>query len=97
MMMSMYFYSLVLLFLSGVLVFILKYNHFLIMLMSLEFMVLSIYVLLFFYCTQFMFENFISMFYLTFSVCESSLGLSLLVLLIRSYGSDMLMIFDSLW
>nr|YP_010318586.1 NADH dehydrogenase subunit 4L [Dendroctonus valens]ULD67713.1 NADH dehydrogenase subunit 4L [Dendroctonus valens] len=90
-------YSLVLLFLSGLLVFILKYNHFLIMLMSLEFMVLSIYISLFFYCNYFSYESFISMFYLTFSVCESALGLSLLVLLIRTYGSDMLVIFDSLW
>lgn len=97
MLIYIYIYSLILLFISGLLVFILKYNHFLIILIRLEFIILSIYVLLLFYCNQFTFENFISIFYLTFRVCESSLGLSLLVIIIRVYGNDILIIFDSLW
>nr|AOY39847.1 NADH dehydrogenase subunit 4L [Tomicus piniperda] len=90
-------YSLIALFISGVLVYVLKYKHFLLMLISLESMVASLYVLIFFYCSQFMFEYFISLFYLTLSVCESSLGFSLLVMLIRTYGSDMIMSYDNLW
>nr|YP_010852869.1 NADH dehydrogenase subunit 4L [Tomicus yunnanensis]WGL40314.1 NADH dehydrogenase subunit 4L [Tomicus yunnanensis] len=97
MLMYIYIYSLIFLFISGVLVYIFKYKHFLLMLISLESMVVSLYVLIFFYCGQFTFEYFISLFYLTLSVCESSLGLSLLVMLIRTYGSDMLLSYDSLW
>nr|YP_009441600.1 NADH dehydrogenase subunit 4L [Hylastes brunneus]AOY40146.1 NADH dehydrogenase subunit 4L [Hylastes brunneus] len=85
------------LFLSSLLVFMMKYKHFLLMLISLETMVISLYVLMFFYFNQFYFEQFMSMFYLTLSVCESALGMSLLVLMIRTHGGDMLMLFDSLW
>nr|WGL40327.1 NADH dehydrogenase subunit 4L [Tomicus brevipilosus] len=97
MLMYLYMYSLISLFISGLLVYVLKYSHFLLMLISLEFMVASLYVFIFFYCSQFSYEYFILLFYLTFSVCESSLGFSLLVMLIRAYGSDMIMSYDSLW
>nr|YP_010850292.1 NADH dehydrogenase subunit 4L [Tomicus minor]WGH11783.1 NADH dehydrogenase subunit 4L [Tomicus minor] len=97
MMMPLYMYSLIALFISGIFVYVLKYKHFLLMLISLEFLVASLYVFLFFYCKQLNFEYFISLFYLTLSVCESSLGLSLLVMLIRTYGSDMIMSYDNLW
>nr|YP_010925334.1 NADH dehydrogenase subunit 4L [Hylurgus ligniperda]WGL40353.1 NADH dehydrogenase subunit 4L [Hylurgus ligniperda]WKD83327.1 NADH dehydrogenase subunit 4L [Hylurgus ligniperda] len=97
MLMYSFIFTLMMLFMSSVLVYILKYKHFLLMLISLEAMVVSLYVLLFFYCSQFNYEYFISMFFLTFSICESSLGLSLLVLLIRTYGLDMVMVYNSLW
>nr|AOY39574.1 NADH dehydrogenase subunit 4L [Scolytinae sp. BMNH 1043133] len=85
------------LFLVSLLVFILEYKHFLIMLLSLESMVLSFYMLMFIYFTQGLSDYFISMFYLSMSVCEGALGLSLLVLVIRMYGNDMIMMFDNLW
>nr|YP_009441964.1 NADH dehydrogenase subunit 4L [Hylastes attenuatus]AOY40185.1 NADH dehydrogenase subunit 4L [Hylastes attenuatus] len=95
----MYFYSfsLVGLFLSGVLVFLLNYSHFLLLLLSFEIMVISLYVLMFFYYNYYYSEQFVSVFYLTLSVCESALGLSLLVLMIRTHGSDMMVMFDMLW
>nr|AOY39768.1 NADH dehydrogenase subunit 4L [Hylurgops palliatus] len=95
--MYFYFYSLVGIFMSSVLVFMLKYKHFLLMLISLEAMIISLYVLMFIYYNQFYSEQFLSIFYLTLSVCESALGLSLLVLMIRTCGTDMLTMLDSLW
>nr|AOY39561.1 NADH dehydrogenase subunit 4L [Scolytinae sp. BMNH 1040331] len=85
------------LFFISMLVYILKYKHFLIMLLSLESMVLSFYMLLFVYFIQGLSDYFISMLYLSMSVCEGALGLSLLVLLIRMYGNDMILMFDNLW
>nr|AOY39743.1 NADH dehydrogenase subunit 4L [Scolytinae sp. BMNH 1043123] len=85
------------LFIVSLMIFILKYKHFLIMLLSLESMVLSIFLMFFIYFIQGEFNYFISMLYLSMSVCEGALGLSLLVLIIRSYGSDSLFMFDNLW
>nr|YP_009441860.1 NADH dehydrogenase subunit 4L [Dryocoetes villosus]AOY39613.1 NADH dehydrogenase subunit 4L [Dryocoetes villosus] len=93
----MCFYSFIGLFFAGMFVFVSKYKHFLLMLLSLEAMVLSVYMLMFFYFFQFYSESFVNMIYLAMSVCEGALGLSLLVLLSRTHGSDMLMMFDNLW
>nr|AOY39639.1 NADH dehydrogenase subunit 4L [Scolytinae sp. BMNH 1039996] len=82
---------------SGLIVFIIKYKHFLLMLLSLEVVVLGLYVLMFLFMNQGVSNYFMSMFYLSMSVCEGALGLSLLVLIIRVYGSDMLLLFDNLW
>nr|YP_009692289.1 NADH dehydrogenase subunit 4L [Anthonomus rubi]QED57736.1 NADH dehydrogenase subunit 4L [Anthonomus rubi]QED57749.1 NADH dehydrogenase subunit 4L [Anthonomus rubi]QED57761.1 NADH dehydrogenase subunit 4L [Anthonomus rubi]QEH58494.1 NADH dehydrogenase subunit 4L [Anthonomus rubi] len=92
-----YSYFLVLLFLSGIFVFISKNKHFLLMLLSLEFIVLSLFVFLLSNFTYFDFEYFLSMFFLTMSVCEGALGLSLLVLMSRVQGSDKILLLDNLW
>nr|AML26200.1 NADH dehydrogenase subunit 4L [Scolytinae sp. BMNH 1274292] len=97
MMMYCQYYFLTWVFLSGLFVFIFKYKHFLVMLLSLEIMVLSLYILLFIYLSFSYSDYFVSMFYLSLSVCEGALGLSLLVLMIRTHGSDMIMLFDNLW
>nr|ARH54321.1 NADH dehydrogenase subunit 4L [Curculionidae sp. 6 AH-2016] len=95
--MNFYFYSLVSLFFSSLYIYVSKYKHFLLMLLSLESIILSLYLLLMFYLLNFNNEFFMLMIYLTMSVCESALGLSLLVLLIRTHGSDSIMLFDNLW
>nr|ALO77056.1 NADH deshydrogenase subunit 4L [Brentidae sp. GENSP01] len=86
--MSMYLYSFSLMFFSGLMIYVLKYNHLLVMLLSLEFMMLSLYLIMYFYFSFLTFEYFFSMVYLTMSVCEGALGLSVLVLMIRTYGND---------
>nr|YP_009937355.1 NADH dehydrogenase subunit 4L [Trigonopterus selaruensis]QNT26826.1 NADH dehydrogenase subunit 4L [Trigonopterus selaruensis] len=88
---------LITLFFSGLFVYISKYKHFLLMLLGLEMAVLSLYALMLVYFSFFIYEYFLCMFFLTVSVCESVLGLSLLVLVVRSHGSDMITAFDSLW
>nr|YP_010472532.1 NADH dehydrogenase subunit 4L [Harpalus griseus]UVG42156.1 NADH dehydrogenase subunit 4L [Harpalus griseus] len=75
-------------FFIGMLVFSSKRKHLLLMLLSLEFIILSIYMLMFIYLSMFDFEYYFSMMFLTFCVCESVLGLSILVSLIRTHGND---------
>nr|QJQ25928.1 NADH dehydrogenase subunit 4L [Niphades castanea] len=97
MMMYFYSYSLISLFFSSLFIYAFKYKHLLLMLLSLESVVLTLYMLMFFYFANHFFEYFMSMFFLSMSVCESALGLALLVLMIRTHGSDMIMMFDNLW
>lgn len=75
-------------FLRGLVVFSLKRKHLLLMLLSLEFIVLSVYLILFIYLRGIGNEFFFRMIFLTFRVCEGVLGLSILVSLIRSHGND---------
>nr|YP_010507229.1 NADH dehydrogenase subunit 4L [Diplocheila zeelandica]UXF64380.1 NADH dehydrogenase subunit 4L [Diplocheila zeelandica] len=75
-------------FFSGMVVFSSKRKHLLLMLLSLEFIILSLYMLLFYYLSMFNYEYYFSMLFLTFCVCESVLGLSILVSLIRTHGND---------
>nr|AYR05176.1 NADH dehydrogenase subunit 4L [Coleoptera sp. ACP-2013]AYR05230.1 NADH dehydrogenase subunit 4L [Coleoptera sp. ACP-2013] len=77
-----------LMFFVGIIVFSLKRKHLLLMLLSLEFVILSLYILVFIYLSMFNFEFYFSMLFLTFCVCESVLGLSILVSLIRTHGND---------
>lgn len=92
-----YFLSLISLFFRSLFVYILKYKHLLLILLSLESVVISLYLLIIFYFSQFFFEYFISIFFLSIRVCERALGLALLVLIIRTHGRDMILIFDNLW
>nr|YP_010713166.1 NADH dehydrogenase subunit 4L [Thaumatomyia glabra]WDA94058.1 NADH dehydrogenase subunit 4L [Thaumatomyia glabra] len=72
----------------GLFVFISSRKHLLSMLLSLEFIVLMLFFLLFIYLNFMNYESFFSMMFLTFSVCEGALGLSILVSLIRTHGND---------
>nr|UOU84963.1 NADH dehydrogenase subunit 4L [Empis opaca] len=88
MMMLIYWSLSIFMFLMGIIVFISNRKHLLSMLLSLEFIVLSLFFLLFIYLNFLNFENFFSMMFLTFSVCEGALGLSILVSMIRTHGND---------
>nr|YP_003331012.1 NADH dehydrogenase subunit 4L [Adelium sp. NCS-2009]ACM45072.1 NADH dehydrogenase subunit 4L [Adelium sp. NCS-2009] len=84
-------------FFSGLAVFSMKRKHLLLMLLSLEFIVISLYFLLFLYLSYVNNEYFFSMIFITFSVCEGVLGLSILVSLIRTHGNDYFQSFSVLW
>nr|ALO71162.1 NADH deshydrogenase subunit 4L [Subcoccinella vigintiquattuorpunctata] len=84
-------------FFMGLLSFSLKRKHMLMMLLSMEFIILSLFFLMFLYLINFNYEFYFSMIFLSFSVCESVLGLSLLVSMIRSHGSDYFNSFNLLW
>nr|ATI10816.1 NADH dehydrogenase subunit 4L [Megalophasma granulatum] len=75
-------------FICGLFVFSFNFDHFLITLLSLEYMVLSLFWLMFIYLLSYDYDFIIIMILLTFWVCEAALGLSLLVSLIRGYGND---------
>nr|QAY82025.1 NADH dehydrogenase subunit 4L [Omophoita sp. REN-2018] len=93
----MLMYMLYYLFLMGMVSFLINRKHFLLMLLSLEFMVISIYLIMFIYLQMFKFEFFFSMIFLVITVCESVLGLSIMVLMVRMYGNDYIMSFYILW
>nr|APX39949.1 NADH dehydrogenase subunit 4L [Chaetocnema scheffleri] len=77
--------------------FILNHKHFLLMLLSLEFIVISLYLNLFSYLMMLLSEFYFLMIFLTMSVCEGVLGLSLLVMMVRVHGNDYILTFSSLW
>nr|ALO76834.1 NADH deshydrogenase subunit 4L [Prostomis sp. PRO01] len=83
-------------FFSGILVFSLKRKHLLLMLLSLELIVLSIYYNLFVYL-MLLNDYFFVLIFLTFSVCAGVTGLSVLVSLIRTHGNDYFQSFSVLW
>nr|YP_009538165.1 NADH dehydrogenase subunit 4L [Tacola larymna]AYN60947.1 NADH dehydrogenase subunit 4L [Tacola larymna] len=75
-------------FMIGNMIFVSQYKHLLIVLMSLEFMVLSIFFFLMLYLMMIEYHFFMLMVFLVFSVCEGALGLSILVSMIRTHGND---------
>nr|YP_010432679.1 NADH dehydrogenase subunit 4L [Gymnopternus congruens]USW06229.1 NADH dehydrogenase subunit 4L [Gymnopternus congruens] len=83
-----YYLLFIFMFLSGVMVFVLNRKHLLSMLLSLEYIVLSLFGLLFMCLMSLSYQSFFTMMFLTFSVCEGALGLSILVSLIRTHGND---------
>nr|QXG19250.1 NADH dehydrogenase subunit 4L [Drosophila guttifera] len=76
------------LFILGLFCFVSNRKHLLSMLLSLEFLVLILFFLMFIYLNLLNYENYFSMMFLTFSVCEGALGLSILVSMIRTHGND---------
>ena len=63
-------------------------KHLLIILLRLEFVVLGLYFSIYFYLCNFNYGLFFVVYFLVFSVREGSLGLSILVSIIRSHGND---------
>lgn len=84
-------------FLCGLISFRIKRKHLLLILLRLEFIILRIFLTLFLYLNIFNFEYFFSIIFLTFSVCEGVIGLSILVSLIRTHGNDYFQRFNFLW
>nr|YP_010502858.1 NADH dehydrogenase subunit 4L [Parasphendale agrionina]UXD78622.1 NADH dehydrogenase subunit 4L [Parasphendale agrionina] len=83
--MLMMFY---LMFICGLWVFSSKRKHLLMTLLSLEFIILVLFMILYNYIIMMSGELYITMFFLSFAVCEGALGLSILVSMIRTYGND---------
>nr|YP_009048779.1 NADH dehydrogenase subunit 4L [Apodemia mormo]AID52314.1 NADH dehydrogenase subunit 4L [Apodemia mormo] len=81
-------YIIFLMFMIGNLIFVSKRKHLLIMLMSLEFIVLSIYFLMMLYLMMINNNMYMLMVFLVLTVCEGALGLSILVSMVRTYGND---------
>ena len=81
-------YFIIIIFIFGCVVFISTRKHLLCTLLSLEFIVLILFILLFFILNFINYERYFSIFFLTFCVCEGVLGLSILVSIIRTHGND---------
>nr|AML25828.1 NADH dehydrogenase subunit 4L [Staphylinidae sp. BMNH 1274145] len=95
--MVMFYLFSIFMYFMGLLSFCLKRKHFLLMLLSLEFIVLSLYFNLFIYLSFYSYEYYFSMIFLTISVCEGALGLSLLVTIVRTHGNDYFQALNILW
>nr|WGO58155.1 NADH dehydrogenase subunit 4L [Sorineuchora shanensis] len=80
--------NLLLIFLCGIWVFCSNRKHLLIVLLSLKFMMLSLYFIIYFALYSFNYELYFVVLFISFSVCEGALGLSILVSMVRSYGND---------
>nr|YP_009924927.1 NADH dehydrogenase subunit 4L [Osmylus fulvicephalus]QNH69899.1 NADH dehydrogenase subunit 4L [Osmylus fulvicephalus] len=86
----------VIMLLCGLISYSIKRKHLLSTLLSLEFIVLSLFYMLYMYLYMYNYEYFFSMVFLTFSVCEGALGLSILVSMIRTHGNDYFQSFNIL-
>nr|YP_009745915.1 NADH dehydrogenase subunit 4L [Sciara ruficauda]QIH95760.1 NADH dehydrogenase subunit 4L [Sciara ruficauda] len=96
MMINLYLYMLVIVFMLGGLVFVSNRKHLLISLLSLEFIMLNLFLFLFYFLNNMNSETFFLMMFLVFSVCEGALGLSILVSMIRTHGNNYFQSFNSL-
>lgn len=76
------------LFFIGVIAFVSNRKHLLSILLRLEFIVLSLFFLLFLFLNLLNFELYFTIIFLTFRVCEGALGISILVSIIRTHGND---------
>nr|YP_010686247.1 dehydrogenase subunit 4L [Ranacris albicornis]WAX39751.1 dehydrogenase subunit 4L [Ranacris albicornis] len=77
-----------LIYFAGVYVFSSKRKHLLMVLLSLEYIVLSLFMLIIIFLVELNYDYFFPIIFLVFSVCEGALGLSILVSMIRSHGND---------
>jgi len=78
----------ILIFIFRLIVFVSNRKHLLITLLSLEFIVLVVYLFLYVFLNYINYDYFYSIVFLTFRVCEGALGLSIMVSLIRTHGND---------
>nr|YP_003587443.1 NADH dehydrogenase subunit 4L [Papilio maraho]ACN91370.1 NADH dehydrogenase subunit 4L [Papilio maraho] len=83
-------------FILGNMIFISKHKHLLIILLSLEFIVLSIFFFMMIFFSYIEYDMYMLMVFLLFSVCEGALGLSILVSMIRTHGNDYFQSFSML-
>nr|WRY72496.1 NADH dehydrogenase subunit 4L [Yangida basnetti] len=78
-------------FFMGVFCLILVRKHILLCLISLEFIVLSLLLIILMFCLQFDYSFYFYLVMMTFFVCEGVMGLSVIVYMIRCHGNDYLM------
>nr|YP_009368331.1 NADH dehydrogenase subunit 4L [Clostera anachoreta]APH08577.1 NADH dehydrogenase subunit 4L [Clostera anachoreta] len=83
-------------FMIGNLIFVSKHKHLLIVLLSLEYLVLSIFFFMLVMLIYIEYDMYLLMLFLVFSVCEGALGLSILVSMIRTHGNDYFQSFNML-
>lgn len=76
------------LFFIGITSFVLIRKHLLSILLSLEFIVLTLFFILLFFLRLFNFELYFRIMFLVFRVCEGALGISIVVSIIRTHGND---------
>lgn len=79
-------------FISGVWIFSYKREHILSILLRLEYIIITLFLLMGLGLAKY--ELFYSLLFLTFTACEGALGLSILVIISRTHGGDYLKSFN---
>lgn len=64
------------------------HKHLLCILLSLEYVVLSLFCIIYYLINLYNYEIYFRLIYLVIRVCEGALGLSIIVLIVRMYGND---------
>nr|ACV92140.1 NADH dehydrogenase subunit 4L [Caenis pycnacantha] len=80
----------------GLVGFVSNRKHLLGTLLCLEMMVLGLFGLIVYVSSAYWGDLYLSMIFLTFSVCEGALGLGVLVFLVRCHGNDYFQTFNVL-
>lgn len=78
----------IVIFFIGIFIFVYRKKHLLVILLSLEYIVLRLFILIYLYLRLLDFQYFLLIIYLIISVCEGVLGLAILVTIVRIYGND---------
>nr|AHA52592.1 NADH dehydrogenase subunit 4L [Sigalphus bicolor] len=84
----------ILLFLMSFMLFCLFYKHILMTLISLEFIMVNLMMLMYLNFLHIKLNLFIFSYFLSIAVCESVMGLSLLIYMIRYNGNDYMKILN---
>nr|YP_009227884.1 NADH dehydrogenase subunit 4L [Armatobalanus allium]AII19531.1 NADH dehydrogenase subunit 4L [Armatobalanus allium] len=80
----------------GLWIYVSKRKHLMNMLISLEYVMLSAFLLLMLMTFTLGLETYVSLVFLVASVCEGSLGVGMMVSMVRSHGSDYISSFNVL-
>lgn len=98
-MLEYYFFIILTLFYigRGIFIFTSQHKHLLITLLSLEYIMLNIFLILIINIRWERIEAYISLIFLVFAVSEGSLGLSVLVSISRRHGGDHIKRFNLVW
>lgn len=83
--------------LRGLLVFCSQHKHLLVTLLRLEYIILSMFILLMLRGGQEIMEGYLSLIFLVFAVSDGAVGLSILVVLARRHGRDYFKSFNLVW
>nr|AWN56112.1 NADH dehydrogenase subunit 4L [Aphis fabae] len=75
---------------SGVLFYIFNFNHLLMMLLGLEYLLLILSLLFLINLMMFIKQYILLLIFFIFCISESVLGLTILILMVRMYGNDYL-------
>lgn len=86
--MIIYYIFIFIIFIFGIYSFISYRKHLLAILLSLEFLVLNLFIILVMFFINISFDVYFTIIFLTFSVCEGVLGISILISIIRTHGND---------
>nr|YP_010936699.1 NADH dehydrogenase subunit 4L [Apanteles gelechiidivoris]WKW91669.1 NADH dehydrogenase subunit 4L [Apanteles gelechiidivoris]WLN31487.1 NADH dehydrogenase subunit 4L [Apanteles gelechiidivoris] len=78
----------IILFLISIFMYSSFYKHLLMSLISLEFMILNLSLMMYYNLYYLKLNMFLMSFFWTISVCESIMGLTILVFLVRKLGND---------